>query len=82
MHQSTKSRIAGELHEAARKLGAKSDLLSIIGSYGDTLNDDEVLDALRQWNEAYPAQVGGVYAEPTPSEDQERLGPKPLPGIP
>jgi hypothetical protein len=77
-----KAQIGLELYEAARKLGAKSDLLSIIGSYGDTLSDQEVLDALRQWNEAYPAQDGGVYGEPTPFEDQEHLGPKPLPGIP
>lgn len=30
-----KAAIALEFYEAARKLGAKSDLLSIIGSYGE-----------------------------------------------
>ena len=45
-----KTLIALELYEAIRKLGAKSDLLGIVGSYGDTLPDDEVLHALRRWN--------------------------------
>jgi hypothetical protein len=48
-----KAAIALEFYEAARKLGAKSDLLSIIGSYGDTLKDQDVLEALRYWNEAH-----------------------------
>ncbi len=47
---SIKGEIAVELYEAARHLGAKSDLLRIIGSYGDTLCDEEVLDQLREWN--------------------------------
>jgi hypothetical protein len=81
---STKAKIAHELYEAVRKLGAKSDLLSIIGSFGDTLNDEEVLEALRDWNHNYPDGEEGVYADgdATPSEEQEQLGPKPLPGIP
>lgn len=33
-------------------LGAKSDLLSTICSYGDTLEDEEVLEMLRDWNRA------------------------------
>lgn len=47
---SIKAEIAVEMYEAARHLGARSDLLRIIGSYGDTLPDEEVLDQLRQWN--------------------------------
>ena len=47
---SIKAEIAVEMYEAARRLGARSDLLRIIGSYGDTLPDEEVLDQLRQWN--------------------------------
>lgn len=42
--------IALELHAAIRKLGGKSDLLAILGWYGDPLRDDEVLRGLRRWN--------------------------------
>jgi hypothetical protein len=52
-----KTLIALELVEAIRKLGGKSDLLGIVGSYGDTLPDDSVLDALRRWNAAQPEAV-------------------------
>jgi len=41
-----------ELVDTLRKLGAKSDLLTYVGSRGDTMEDDEVLYALRKWNEA------------------------------
>jgi hypothetical protein len=33
-----------------QRLGAKSDLLRIVGSLGDTLDAEEVLRQLRQWN--------------------------------
>ena len=35
-----------------RNLGGKSDILGLVGSYGDTLEDEDVLYALRVWNEA------------------------------
>jgi hypothetical protein len=41
-----------ELVDTLRQLGAKSDLLTYVGSRGDTMEDDEVLYALRKWNEA------------------------------
>lgn len=34
--ENAKTRIALELHTALSKLGARSDLLSIVDSYGDT----------------------------------------------
>jgi hypothetical protein len=40
-----------ELVDTLRQLGAKSDLLTYVGSRGDTMEDDEVLYALRKWNE-------------------------------
>lgn len=46
----TKSAIATELCAALKKLGAGAQLLSIVGSYGDTLDDDDVLRLLRAWN--------------------------------
>ena len=33
-----------------QRLGARSDLLRIVGSLGDTLDGQEVLRQLRQWN--------------------------------
>jgi hypothetical protein len=47
-----KTDIAAELYAAVQKLGGKSDLLGIIGSYGDTLTDRQVLDRLKRWNAA------------------------------
>ena len=61
--QGIKTQIALELYQVARKLGAKSDLLTIIGSYGDTLNDGNVLHALRRWNKD--------QAHLTPHEEDE-----------
>ncbi len=45
-----KAAIASELYKALERLEAPPDLLSIIGSYGDTLSDEEVLQLLRDWN--------------------------------
>ena len=43
--------VAKSVYKACEDLGAKSDLLRIIGSYGDTLDDAEVLEQMRKWNE-------------------------------
>ena len=43
--------IKEELYQALELLGAKSDLLQIIGSWSDTMPDEWVLNALRDWNE-------------------------------
>jgi hypothetical protein len=45
-----KARIAHELCRALKALGADAELLSTVGSYGDTLDDDDVLTLLRSWN--------------------------------
>ena len=45
-----KTLIAAELYTAMDRLGADPDLLSIIGSYGDTLTDEEILSLLREYN--------------------------------
>jgi hypothetical protein len=44
-----------ELVDTLRQLGAKSELLADVGRRGDTMEDDEVLYALRKWNEATKA---------------------------
>jgi hypothetical protein len=38
------------LCQVFEQLGAKSDLLSIIGSYGDRMPDEWVLEQLKRWN--------------------------------
>lgn len=45
-----KAQIAHERYAALDCLGAGEELLSIIGSYGDTLDDDDVLALLKHWN--------------------------------
>lgn len=42
--------IGRELYIAAEALGASPDLLAIIGSYGDTLTNSDVLDSLKLYN--------------------------------
>jgi hypothetical protein len=43
-------RIIRELIKACKNLGAKSDLLVTICSYGETLEDEFILSELRHWN--------------------------------
>lgn len=47
-----KSDIVHEIYKAFERLEAPPELLSIIGSYGDTLEDSEVLKLLKEWNES------------------------------
>ena len=49
-----KSAIAKELYAAVKRLGGDADLLRIIGSYGDTIDDCWVLGMLRKWNAGRP----------------------------
>jgi hypothetical protein len=39
-----------EIYTAAENLGAPAMLLAFIGSWGDTLTDEEVLEELQGWN--------------------------------
>jgi len=39
------------LYRAMKGLGAPPMLLGIVGAWGDTLTDEEVLIALRDWND-------------------------------
>jgi len=45
-----KALIAHELYRALQTLEADAELLSTVGSYGDTLDDEDVLALLRSWN--------------------------------
>jgi hypothetical protein len=49
--ESVNGKIVNEIYRALEKLGADPMLLGIIGSWGDTLSDQEVLTALWKWNE-------------------------------
>ena len=56
MHFSIEMQIRAEIYRAFETLGAEKHLLGIIGSWGDTLDDDVVLELLKLWN-------SGRYAE-------------------
>lgn len=45
--------IHGELYRAAESLGAGSDLLGILGSWGDTASTEDVLQMLRAYNRSW-----------------------------
>ena len=51
----TKSRVASGFYRVIERLGGMSDTLSIAGSYGDTLTDEQVADELEAWLAAAPA---------------------------
>lgn len=42
--------IVSELYRALVLLGAQSDLLGTVGSWGDSIPETEVLSGLRAWN--------------------------------
>lgn len=52
MKQLTKTQYAiiGEIARALEKLGAPPKLLGAVNSWGDTLEDEAVLDLLQTWN--------------------------------
>jgi hypothetical protein len=51
-----KGSLIRELITACKNLGAKSDLLGKICSYGETLDDQFILDELRHWNSFGPVK--------------------------
>jgi hypothetical protein len=71
-----KAEIAVEMYKAAEHLGAKSDLLRIIGSYGDTMPDEWVRDALSEWNARRARTACDVDQHPSaPGESALRYAP-------
>jgi len=51
--------IIEELYRALVLLGADSDLLATVGSWGDSLPDEDVLANLKAWNEATAKEATG-----------------------
>jgi len=46
-----KEQIIYELYRTVELLGGESDILSILGSFNDTMVDVDVLDEIKYWNE-------------------------------
>ena len=61
-----------EIFRAFKRLGADRELLSIIGSWGDTLDDREVLRLLKEWNmeKAKRAAVEALCKQIAPQSDK------------
>ncbi len=57
------SKIIDEITKSLVILGAKSDLLSIIGSWSDTLSDKEVLESLKHWNNSKVSELKLLISE-------------------
>jgi len=53
------SRIISELYRTLVLLGAGSDLLGTVGSWGDSLADTDVLSNLEVWNAATTRELKG-----------------------
>ena len=46
-------KIMGEIHDAIYKINPDIALCGAIGSFGDTLSDEEVLSLLEDWNKTF-----------------------------
>lgn len=51
--------IVVEIYLALVLLGAESDLLGTVGSWGDSLPEEDVLSGLKAWNEATLKEIKG-----------------------
>jgi hypothetical protein len=56
--ESTRRAIANEIYFALAKLGAPDELLAIVGSWGDTMDDSGTPDHLRAFN-----RNGTIFSE-------------------
>ena len=67
-HRDVKADIAKELYRALDDLCADPQLLSIVGSYGETLTDEQVLCYLKAFNE-----TGAIFSRMIGSTEDPRL---------
>ena len=58
MDHSIETQIRAEIYRAFETLGTDRHLLGLIGSWGDTLTDEVVLDLLKTWNSGHTRQAG------------------------
>ena len=56
-------KIAREIYTAVEAAGGCVDLLCILGSFRDTLGDDEILDLLVEFNKGAPIMSEGVVVQ-------------------
>lgn len=64
--------LAPALYEEAKKRGADSNLLSLIGSWGDTLSDSELLEIMKEQNMSF-SHPNTVSAEETLRKKDEAM---------
>jgi len=60
--------IKNEISTALERLGADRFLLATVGSWGDTLSEEDVLDQLRTWNLGLPP-LDEVWASTSKDSD-------------
>jgi hypothetical protein len=53
---------AAKMYDNLEALGADRFLLGLVGSQGDTLEDSELLELLREWNRLERFQFDEIYA--------------------
>jgi hypothetical protein len=58
-HLTQRLLIISEIYKSFVLLGAEHDLLSTIGSWGDSLSDADVVSGLKAWNEATLKEIKG-----------------------
>jgi hypothetical protein len=63
-----KAEIAREIYRALDDLCADPQLLSVVGSYGETLSDEQVLAFLQAFN-----QTGSMFSRPICSADDAAM---------
>ena len=51
--------VVSEIYRALVLLGAEADLLGTVGSWGDSLSEEDVLSGLRCWNQATLKEIKG-----------------------
>lgn len=62
--------IIREIYIALERLNAPAELLGVVGSWGDTMSDHEVLQMLRDYNRSGTIFSGGVVCAVDPDEER------------
>jgi len=70
----TQLKVIGQIYKAFENLGADIDILSLVGSFGTTQEDDDILEMFEQYNEtgSYFAEVFASVSD-TPSDRRSRM---------
>lgn len=70
----TQLKIISQIYKAFENLGAGCEILSLVGSFGDTLPDDEILEMFEQYNKtgSYMAEIIADVND-TPADRRSRI---------